>query len=234
MGNIDNGLQFVHVTDDDSFEIMEKKYLQALEEHPEYRADYLHAMYFLYWQYQEYENALIAIYQAIQCMRSPDDIPEYYHCLANAFRDLQKYPEAIEAMHKSAEASPFKAVSYYYLGDMYLESGNFEKAVAIFSAIVTLPLPNYEFSNEDYFLECTAYYYTEESDNILDEDYKEQRALNIYMKLLAAATTDTQRAYMHCVLSEFYMHYGHHLKAAEESEKACDLDPDNPILSFIE
>ena len=226
-----HALSFVEkVNDDDSVEVQENKYRKAIEEHPEYRDVYLHCLYFVYWHSEQYENALIAIQQALECIKDPHDYSEYYHCLANAFSDLYKFPEAIEAMLKSVELSPFKADSYYYLGDLYVQSGDYAKAVEAFVRMLFFPSEIGGQTTEDCFFEFMSYYYQDKYSTQYELEEKEKNALIIFTNLLETAATDAQRAYMHCVLSEYYMHMGYMQKAQEEVERAQKILPFDPIV----
>ena len=226
---IENCFSYLHLNDDDSFEVKEKKYYKGIEEHPEFKGNYLHALYFVYWQHGQYEDALICIQQAIKHISSQDDFGEYYHCLAGAFMDLSKFPEALEAMKKSVEASRFPSERLYYLGDMYVKSGDYANAVETFVKLLSTPMHIVDWKSEDWFFECMAYYYTEDSGNLLEDEQKEENALDIYRKLLAAASTPAQQAYMHCVMCEFYLHQEDYEEAQNEADIAVELLPDDPI-----
>ncbi len=200
-----------------------EKLMEDMIANPEFKDDCLERMFNAYYDGEQYENAIRAIGQAIQCATEPH--PDYYGCLSMAYKKLGDLPNAITAKQKQIELSPFEPYNYFEMGRLYVETGDFTKAVENFVSMLAFPLKFGQLTSADWFFECMSSFYTENYDNEF-EDEMDPEALNTFQMLLKAATTKTQQAYMHCVLSRFYLYYEKETEAQKEAKKAYRLLPD--------
>ena len=209
---------------DEPLEEKIQKLQKGIEEHPDFKDQFLHDMASFYFMAQEYEKALEAINQAIECVTIPDNLAEYY-CWISIINDALGHRDAsLEALKQAVSCCPNDNEVKMKLGDAYIEAEDYKNAAAIYEEAFSNP-DEYYFEHGRHvfydYIEC----YKNKAENEEDED-EEEDFRDVFAKLLKAAETNRQKGCICQAISYLLYYDDDKTEALNYAHKAKEFLPD--------
>ncbi|MFT2009190.1 tetratricopeptide repeat protein [Pontibacter sp. 13R65] len=147
--------------------------------------------------------------------------PELYTDLANLYANNEEYDKAVAVYDRKAEKIDVSNIDYYYIGNIYMMAGQFQKADETYAKI-TETNPTYAY----------AHLWRARAKASLDPETTEGTAKPHYDEFIKLAQADPEKFKKELVESNVYLGYYYYLKADRENaakhyQAAKDLDPTN-------
>lgn len=216
----DHTYRLITIYGGDSIEVRVQKFMKGIEEHPEYKDEFLRNLAHSYFEERMIDEAIETIQQAIECApQDKDKLSDYYYLLSFFNEGKKDVQASLNALKKSVEADPENSQYRMHLANIYLEVKDFENAVIHYEHVFFHP--DEEFTEDKEHPFYTYFNYEKEID--LDKD----KAESLLNELMKAADTDTQKACIYCAQSVMYEEKKDLFHALESAKAALDTLPGN-------
>ncbi|QCR24300.1 tetratricopeptide repeat protein [Pontibacter sp. SGAir0037] len=148
--------------------------------------------------------------------------PELYSELANLYVSLEKYDEAIKTYEEKREKTEPLNADYFYMGNIYMQSGDFKKADEMF-ANVTEAAPTYAY----------GHLWRAQANANLDPDSEKGLAKPHYEEFIKIASAEPEKFKTELAQANYYLGAYYYLvesdrqKAIQHFQEVKKLDPSN-------
>jgi len=216
----DHTYRFITVYDSDPIDLKVEKFRKGIEEHPEYKDEFLRNLANTYFMEGMRDKAIETIQQAIDCApRDKDKLGDYYYFLSLFYEGNDDMPSSLQAMKNAVEADPENSQFRMNVANDYLYMKEYEQAVIHYTEVFFHPDDDFTEYKEHPFY---TYFNVDKEDEL-----NKSKAVTVLNKLMKAAATDEQRTCVHCAISLMYEQREDNIHALESAKAAYTMMPGN-------
>ena len=216
----DHTYQLITIKSTDTIEEQEQKFLKGIEEHPEYKDEFLRNLAYSYFSVRMIDKAIETIKQAIEC--APPDkekLCDYYYFLSFFYEGKKDVRESLNAMKKAVEADPENSHCRMLLANDYVQVKEYENSLIHYEYVLFHPDDNFWEEKDHPFYS----YFNYEG----DKELSKTKAVSLFSDLMKAAVTDSQKACVYAAESVMYEEKKDLFNALKSAKTALDLLPNN-------
>ena len=165
----------ISINPEDSNEAKVQIFLEAIENHPEGKIDFLLELMQLYKKMELFDKLLTCCEDIIET--SPRRVPKLkaYRYIVNEYIRQNNYALAIAALQKSYEIDKTNVRILFEIGECYVDMEDYDNALKTYELALKTPDQMGKIREEDYFVHIAEVYY-------LTKNYK--GAIDAYLKML--------------------------------------------------
>jgi tetratricopeptide (TPR) repeat protein len=203
----------IAVSMNDSPEVQEKKYLEAIEKYPEAKGYFMRKLLFVYITMRKDDKALQCCYRILNECTDKDDLANAYYYLSDHYSEKEDYSLAITNMEKAFELDNNDSEAIVRIGNLYMQSEQYDKAEETFKRLLSVMNFDGKICEEEYYDAMAELY---------EKKGEPEKAIEYREILLSKSKNDNSKAARHTEMANEYKREGKTELAQEHYQKAID------------